>query len=184
MLMSLVQFLNVIFEWVGVPTQPEAGKGWCKLTFGLNNNSSKTPAWCHQGIIHGPCAQTMLRALVTTISRKNFVCAKMLFFYWGLNTGQILPTVVKGKAATRGSQVCPCLTPQPLPHKYTCLERQERSGLPAIRTTFQNMHCLSTFTLGRNHQTNYVCLCPQLLNYKLTLQDLNENDSTKTCQQT
>lgn len=81
---------NIYFEWVGVP---EAGKGWCKLAFGLNGSGSKSPAWCHQGILHGLCAQTMLKALVTMILRKHFVCVKMLILYWGLNIVQILPTL-------------------------------------------------------------------------------------------
>jgi len=83
-----------LFEWVGVS---EAGKGWRRLAFGLNGSGSMSPAWCQQGILHDLCAQTMLKALVTSILRKCFVCVKMLILYWGLNFIQILPTLTNDK---------------------------------------------------------------------------------------
>lgn len=83
------------------------------------------------------------------------VYVRMLILYWGLNIVQILPTFTndsKGKARTRASRVCPCLTAQLLPQKYTCLKGR---GVPQVflpySITFQNTHSLSTFDLGRSH---------------------------------
>lgn len=75
-----------------------AGKGWCKLAFGVNGRDSKSPAWCQQGILHGLCTQTMLKALVTVILRKYFVCVKLLILYWGLNIVQILPILTNNSS--------------------------------------------------------------------------------------
>lgn len=71
-------FCRVIFEWVGVS---EAGRGLCKLAFGLNRSGSKSSASCHQDILHGLCAQKILKPLLTPILRKYFICVKMLILY-------------------------------------------------------------------------------------------------------
>lgn len=59
----------------------ETGRGLCKLAFGLNGSGSKSPAWCHQDILHGLCAQKILKPLVTPILRKYFICVKMPILY-------------------------------------------------------------------------------------------------------
>lgn len=93
----------------------------------------------------------MLKALVSMILRKYFVCVKMLILYWGLNIVQILATFTnnsKGKA----SRVHLCLTPQPLPQQCPCLRGRGVSQVLLLYSiTFQNTHSLSTFDLGRSH---------------------------------